>query len=169
LQGLLRTLPLRCPIDSGGAFLFSLWTEEKYMNSLQKERVVTLRRQGESYAKIADSLGISINTIQSYCRRNNLGANLPVAVPEAPESHFYCRQCGQELVQRNGRKKRKFCSDECCAAWWKSHPDQLGKKAVYHFKCVHCGTDFSAYGNRGRKYCSHVCYVADRFGKGAAL
>jgi DNA-binding CsgD family transcriptional regulator len=37
------------------------------MNNLQKEQIVILRANGESYSKIADVLGISINTIKSFC------------------------------------------------------------------------------------------------------
>jgi hypothetical protein len=28
--------------------------------------------------------------------------------------------------------------------------------------CVHCGKEF--HGRSGRKYCSHRCYIAERFG-----
>ena len=30
-------------------------------------------------------------------------------------------------------------------------------------RCARCGKPFTAYGNAGRKYCSHSCYIADRF------
>ena len=135
------------------------------MNELQKERIAILRRQGESYTKIADALGISVNTIQSYCRRNKIGVELP-AVTET-DSRF-CKQCGVELIQQSGRKTRRFCTDKCCADWWKAHPEQLGKKAVYGFTCVYCNTDFTAYGDMWRKYCSQACYITDRFGKAVA-
>ena len=29
--------------------------------------------------------------------------------------------------------------------------------------CPHCGKEFHIYGDRRRKYCSHECYIADRF------
>jgi len=131
------------------------------MTLVQKERVTTLRRQGESYSKIAGALGISVNTIQSFCRRNNIAVSLPTT----GENHSFCRQCGEALTQQPGKKTKKFCSEVCCDAWWKAHPDQLDKKAVYNFTCVNCGTAFTAYGNKGRKFCSHDCYVACRFGK----
>ena len=41
------------------------------MNTSQKQRIEFLRDKGESYASIADDLGISENTVKSYCRRNN--------------------------------------------------------------------------------------------------
>jgi predicted transcriptional regulator len=140
------------------------------MNIIQKERIAAFRSHGESYAKIADALGISKNTVQSYCRRNNLGGDSSTVVEKETEkeSRSFCKQCSVELIQQPGKKPRKFCSDACRAEWWKTHPEQLEKKAVYTFKCVHCGNDFTAYGNDNRKYCSHECYVADRFRKAAA-
>ena len=39
----------------------------------------------------------------------------------------------------------------------------ISKKANYEFTCVRCHKTFTAYGNKGRKYCCHECYVADRY------
>ena len=41
------------------------------MTAAQKQRIESLRGKGESYAAIADDLGIPENTIKSYCRRNS--------------------------------------------------------------------------------------------------
>jgi hypothetical protein len=30
--------------------------------------------------------------------------------------------------------------------------------------CQHCGKPFTDYANRHRKYCSHPCYIAARYG-----
>lgn len=57
----------------------------------------------------------------------------------------------------------KFCSDNCRTAWWNAHPEKVNRRAVYHFTCAHCGKPFTAYGNAKRKYCSHACYIADRY------
>ena len=43
------------------------------MTTAQKQRIEYLRGKGDSYAAIAADLGISENTIKSYCRRNNIG------------------------------------------------------------------------------------------------
>ena len=139
------------------------------MNKLQKEHITALRGQGESYNKIAAALGISVNTIQSYCRRNKIESK-PTTTADIEiniESHFFCKQCGSVLIQQPSRKKKLFCSEVCCDAWWKANPDKLGKKAMYSFKCEYCGAGFTAYGNKGRKYCSHACYISSRFGKAA--
>ena len=139
------------------------------MNALQKERVAILRHQGKSYSKIAVSLGLSVNTVQSYCRRNNLGGDMSAVALKEAETRYFCRQCGSDLIQQPGSKMRKYCSDTCCAAWWKAHPSQLRKRAIYSFLCAHCGVPFTSYGNKARKYCSHTCYISNRFGKGVAM
>jgi hypothetical protein len=48
--------------------------------------------------------------------------------------------------------------------WWKAHPEQINQKAVYYFSCPYCNKDFTAYGNRTRRFCSHACYINSRFG-----
>jgi ribosomal protein S27E len=136
------------------------------MTNLQKERIADMRHRGLGYTRIAESLGISENTVKSYCQRNNLGGNMAVATQPA-DSQTFCRQCGKELKQNPGKKPIKFCSAECRAAWWKSHPERLNMKAVYRFTCPACGAEFTVYGNAKRKYCCHACYIAGRFGKGA--
>jgi endogenous inhibitor of DNA gyrase (YacG/DUF329 family) len=138
------------------------------MTNLQKQRIAELRGQGIGYARIAESLGISENTVKSYCQRNNLGGNMAVATQPA-DGQTFCRRCGKALTQSPGKKPIKFCSVECRAAWWKAHPDRLNKKALYRVTCSACGAEFTAYGNAKRKYCSHACYVAGRFGKASDL
>jgi len=133
------------------------------MNQLQKERIEELRSLGAGYGKIADALGMSINTVKSYCRRNNLVGHQAESEMSQAISQSFCKQCGKELTQPSGRKQLKFCCDECRTSWWNSHPEKVNKKAVYSFTCAFCNEPFTAYGNSKRKYCSHDCYVKDRF------
>lgn len=86
---------------------------------------------------------------------------------ERTDAADVCRECGKPLVQVDGMKRRVFCSKECRVKWWKEHPERLNQRAVYQYTCPHCGKPFSAYGNSKRKYCSHACYISDRFGGGA--
>ena len=51
------------------------------MNTAQKQRIEFLRGKGESYAAIAEELGISENTIKSYCRRNSIGIAIKQEYP----------------------------------------------------------------------------------------
>ena len=71
--------------------------------------------------------------------------------------------CASPVEQVPGHKKKIFCCKDCCVKWWNSHPDRVNRKAIYSFVCPTCGKEFTAYGNKGRKYCSHECYVRARF------
>jgi rRNA maturation endonuclease Nob1 len=103
-----------------------------------------------SYATIGKRLGLSVNTVKSFCRRRT-------------SDKLLCRNCGKALEQTPKQKAKSFCGDWCRRAWWKTHRDQIRKKALYRLRCLACGRHFESYGNRNRKYCSHDCYIADRF------
>ena len=134
------------------------------MNDLQKSKITDLRSSGMSYAEIAENLGLSRDTVKSFCRRNNLAAE--THKQQITNSDDLCRECGKHLTQTEGKKKRVFCCKECREKWWHSHPEQIHQRAVYEFVCPNCNSSFKAYGNRKRKYCSHECYISDRFGGG---
>ena len=127
------------------------------MTDQQKDQIQSMRRQGLSYVKIGQALGISDNTVRSFCRRNRLGEPVKHTIP--------CQYCGKPVKIVSKQKPRKFCSDRCRAAWWNGHREAVNRRAFYNFICAHCGREFTAYGNAHRKYCSHKCYIADRFGK----
>lgn len=128
------------------------------MTDLQKLQIRQLRNEGKSYSKIAAELGVSENTIKSYCRRNKIG--------KVAETPVCCANCNAALEHTAGVKRKRFCSAQCRIAWWNAHPQNVNQKAVYNFTCPVCGTPFTAYGNKKRKYCSHKCYIAFRFKAG---
>ncbi len=134
------------------------------MTDAQKMSIEEMRRNGLGYGRIAQTLGISLNTVKSFCRRNGINGNTlsETAVALTGET-TYCENCGREIQQIAKRKKKRFCCDKCRNAWWNSHLDQVKRKAVYDFRCLRCGKEFHIYGDRRRKYCSHECYIADRF------
>lgn len=137
------------------------------MDGFKKEQIRNLRREGVSYAEIAKQVDVSRDAVISFCRRNGLQEiKKPTSVVKTVAADG-CRECGKPLVQLDGMKRRVFCSKECRVKWWKEHPERLNQKAVYQYTCPHCGKPFSAYGNSKRKYCSHSCYISDRFGGGA--
>lgn len=140
------------------------------MTEEQKTQIVDLRGEGYGYVRIAQALGISENTVKSFCRRKKLvGKAVPPQVmpPTVREEKHFCLCCGEAVVQTPGRKEKKFCSDRCRNRWWNSHLDQVRRNANYEFVCPQCKKPFTAYGNAKRKYCSHECYIAHRFGGGA--
>ena len=119
------------------------------MTDSVKNEIVQLRRSGMGYGRISRQLGIPLSTLKSYCRRNNLLGRAGGKV---------CMQCGHPLEQVPHRKKKKFCSDVCRITWWNHHTNLMQVNAV----CAHCGKAF--HGRNGCKYCSHQCYIEERFG-----
>lgn len=135
------------------------------MTEKEKRQIAVYREQGLSYTEISKKMDLSINSIKTYCKRHGLGGTRAY---EADSSLVVvaCEHCGNPVKQNPGRKLKRFCSDKCRNLWWNSHLDQVKKKANYECTCVCCGKQFTSYGNKERKYCSHSCYIEDRFGGG---
>ena len=136
------------------------------MNDTQKLQIKNLRGKGYSYGRIGEALGISTNTVKTYCRRHGLGGCVIEQATPDDGNVLYCQFCGEKVLQTDGRKAKKFCSDRCRNKWWNSHLDQVNRKANYECNCANCKKTFISYGNKNRKYCSHECYIEDRFGGG---
>lgn len=129
----------------------------------QRIQIVKLRAAGYGYKRIAQRLGISLNTVKSFCRRRSLSkdiASKSAVILSGEVAH--CGNCGAVIYQIKGQKRRKYCSDQCRMAYWAKHLDEVNKKAYYELKCRHCGKVFQVYGDKGRKYCSRDCYLKDR-------
>lgn len=133
------------------------------MTDKQKNQITEYREQGMSYTEISKKMDLSINSIKTYCKRHGLGGVKAYKVDE-PAVIIPCEYCGKPVKQNPGRKQKRFCSDKCRNLWWNSHMDLVKKKANYECTCVNCGKQFTSYGNKERKYCSHSCYIEDRFG-----
>ena len=123
------------------------------MTDNEKSSIINLRSRGMGYKAIAAELDVSKEAVRSYCRNHNLNGIVGEICPE----------CGKAVIQIKGRKKMRFCSAVCRQNWWNKHPDAVIRKAVYTFSCAGCGREFTAYGNAHRKYCSHSCYINDRY------
>lgn len=140
------------------------------MTDLQAAQIRELRVQGAGYRSIASVVGLSRDIVRNYCKSHGLdgyATALTVNMKERMHNGYACQFCGKELQQPLTGRKRKFCSEKCRRDWWKVHSDQIQRKptAYYESTCVYCGKLFTAYGNNSRKYCSHACYVSDRFGE----
>lgn len=121
------------------------------MRLQDKIDINNMRLEGHSPSVIAAKLGLSAGTVRSHIHRH---PNIPGAKA--------CKNCGKPLMQPNGRREKKFCSDSCRMAWWSSHQEDVNRKAYYELVCQHCGKEFESYGNKNRKYCCRACYVASR-------
>ena len=135
------------------------------MTDREKEMIRELPIKGLSYSKVAETTGLNLETIKSYCRRNGLGGqgkNL-AKINDDTCKYMICKNCGAQVEQRTKRKKKLFCCDACRSHWWNAHTYMVERKAYYTFTCLHCGKEFQAYGNNKRKYCCHECYIEHRF------
>ena len=126
------------------------------MTNGEKMLIAQQRRQGVGYTEIARKLGMSVNTVKSFCQRNGIK---PIGKMVGSENNA-CRQCGSMLEYTPGRKKKQFCSDACRMHWWHDHREM--SKTARGAKCAACGREFIT--DRAQKYCSHTCYIAARFG-----
>ena len=136
------------------------------MTDEQRNQIREYRANGMGYSKIAQALGLSENTVKSFCRRKGLGGVVAFTPNVTLTDTKVCECCGAEVIQNPGRKLKRFCSDRCRNKWWNEHLDQVDRRANYEYGCPQCHKPFTAYGNSKRKYCSHECYIADRFGGG---
>lgn len=123
------------------------------MDAKQKEEIAHLRMQGMTYEQVAKQLQLSVNTVKSYCQRNQLGGR-----KSTDSNKHFCRQCGVEVKQTPHRKLKKFCSDKCRMKWWNGHPEKLHRKSGQSIVCLICENVFFAYVSANRKYCSRECY-----------
>lgn len=126
------------------------------MNLEEKEKIKELREEGLGYKKISNELGISVNTIKSFCRNNNLAGSF------TPKK-CYCKECGNEIIQKERTKKKIFCSESCKRKWWNKNRKKLDKTKLEEHTCLNCRKPFKAYPHENRKYCCHTCYIEDRF------
>ena len=128
------------------------------MNSEEKMKIRILRQQGLSIGAIAKELCLPIGTVKSWCYRNQ--------VQQKGRGNIrLCEQCGEQIPVIPGRKHKRFCSDKCRMTWWNAHRELVRRKTAKRSICIFCGREFISYAKQNQKYCSHACYIMNRFGK----
>ena len=115
------------------------------MNAEQKDQIRQLHSRGLGYKKIAAQLGLSVNTVASFCKRQRGSESCP-----------HCPQCGRSVVQTPHRKPKRFCSTQCHNTWWNHHA--VSGDGKLQQRCPICKEPFFAYPSSCRKYCSRLCY-----------
>lgn len=125
------------------------------MTELQKRQIKTLRTGGKGCSEIAKLVGLSVASVKMYCSRYGIKA------PEKKQV-THCLNCGTALTLSEKGRKRLFCSDRCRVTYWRKNE---AAAALHERTCAGCGKKFLTYDVK-RKYCSHECYIRDRFGKG---
>lgn len=128
------------------------------MTQEQKTLILYYREQHMTYREIGEKLGLSPDTVKTFCRRNT-----PQEDRTETSASSQCRNCGAPVHLLPGRRERLFCSPACRTAYWRKH-NLLGGTPRY---CAGCGALLTG-GSASRKYCSHACYIRHRFGSSAA-
>ena len=77
------------------------------MKRREAEKIAQMVLSGIPPSKIAAAMDMSVNTIKSHIRRH----------PEISAAGK-CLYCGVPVVQPEGRKQKKFCSDRCRISYW---------------------------------------------------
>ena len=131
--------------------------EETHMTEVQKQKIISLRSQGFSYKQVGDELGLTKDCVKMFCLRNGCGRQ------NIKTDGNICPWCGRFLKQVDGKKKRRFCSTSCRQLWWNKNKELLHHRKTIEQACPTCGKRFEAYPTADRKYCSHKCYIIQRF------
>ena len=138
----------------------------------EKDRALLMgyRQQGKGCAEIARLLGVSVNTVKSYCRRNGINAEKKAVQSKPLETALLSDDAadtpaGAELEQLAHHRERQFCSDRCRMQWWHSH--RSDSRSAEEHTCPECRRTFMT--DRMQKYCSHECYILSRFGRKKAI
>ena len=124
----------------------------------QKTLILYYREQHMTYRQIGEKLGLSPDTVKTFCRRKRAQSERTEESVQAQ-----CRNCGAPVHLLPGRRERLFCSPACRTAYWRKH-NLLGGTPRY---CAGCGALLTG-GSASRKYCGHACYIRHRFGSTAS-
>ncbi len=157
------------------------------MTREQQDEIRRLRAMGEGYKKIGALLNLSVNTVKSFCRREadrehdrsaeqEAATSLSTVTNEESdmgnrqEEHgsveriasdaSLCLRCQKPITSQGKRRTRKFCSDSCKVAYWRTQAKPNGEWR----RCAGCGRLLFGHDSH-RKYCSHGCYISHRFGR----
>ena len=123
------------------------------MTNEQKQAIVSMRDSGVPITSIAQQLGLSVNTIKSYCKRHGIHSG-----NQSSKNILFCLQCHKEIPQAEHRKEKKFCSNKCRQLWWAENTALIPRDSQIERICPVCKTSFLSCQSKHRIYCSRTCY-----------
>ena len=123
------------------------------MTLQQRNAILALRESGTSMRKIAETLGLPLNTVKSFCYRSK-------TTQKETEHLICCNYCGSIIKQKSNSTVRHFCDRHCYIKWW--HCQSGRSRTVYHKECLYCGKLFDALSKKTQRYCSIACFQASR-------
>ena len=81
------------------------------MKTIDKTKVIELRKLGYGYKRIAKALSITMDEVRNAC--SELSDEVVLSGK--------CRRCGIAITSTKGKKMKRFCSDQCRWDWWNSY------------------------------------------------
>lgn len=121
-----------------------------------KNQIKQMRSVGYGYKRIAKELDLTLSVIRYACSK----------LSDEDLLEGRCEKCGLKIKSFKGKKRKRFCSDQCRWDWWNQHYKDIQRKAFTTHQCKCCAKEFTSYGNNKRVYCSHACYIKDKLNKG---
>lgn len=86
------------------------------MSKRERRELERMRLDGYGPTRIAEELELSVNTVKSYIRRH-----------PSLKNAIYCLQCGRAVPQTPGRKRKKFCCNQCRSRFWNTRYRKGGR------------------------------------------
>lgn len=79
------------------------------MTHEQKEMITAMRQKQLSYSVISKEIGVSVNTIKTFCRRN--GLTREKVKPNVPR----CKNCGKDIIVMSETRPQRidFLGEHC--------------------------------------------------------
>ena len=145
------------------------------MTGRQQNQIYQLRIRGLGYKTIGKALDLPAENVRYYCKTHGL-AGYASELENLHKQELYkeyptkCKNCGAQLMRNRYSGRKLFCCEKCRRNWWSNHKNevQMNGDLIFKHYCIYCGKYFTTYGSnsKSRKYCSHECYIKNRFGEG---
>lgn len=125
----------------------------------QKKQILQMAADGVGYRETTKCVLASKQDIIDY--RNELvetGWTPREEDTDAEWKENSCLWCGNEYQTASTGRKRKFCTDQCRRKYYMLYPVTPRSST----QCAYCGKVFEMI-NSKQKFCSHECYIKNRF------
>lgn len=133
------------------------------MTEKQIKQINAMRNRGATYSEIAVATCLSESAIKSYCWRHKI--QVVEKKSDEHNSSILCPNCKVVIIQKPKQKPRRFCSEKCRTTWWNKNRKIANKSKMLNIACDFCGIEFEKLNSSSQRYCSHNCYIKDRFGE----
>lgn len=124
------------------------------------QKIAELRKIGIGYRSIASAMGLSRDAVRYQAKIMGLdgyGDDVKQKPIEETNENMFCKNCGVAInIERKTGRRKTYCSSICKKKWEYDHP------LLYEYVCYYCGDHFRSRSSDA-SFCSHKCYVRNRF------